>query len=56
MRIMEPTSFIMTRRMLLGVKERAETLRASVAHNGLRRGTTSPTSDAAASRPAPATE
>src|SRR5512132_2326042 len=29
MRIMEPASFIMTRRMLLGVKERAEALRAS---------------------------
>ena len=27
MRIMEPAAFIMTRRMLLGVKERAETLR-----------------------------
>jgi hypothetical protein len=27
MRIMEPTAFIMTRRMLLGVKERAEALR-----------------------------
>ena len=29
MRIMEPASFIMTRRMLLGVKERAEALRTS---------------------------
>lgn len=29
MRIMEPAAFIMTRRMLLGVKERAERLRAS---------------------------
>ncbi len=29
MRIMEPVSFIMTRRMLLGVKERAESLRTS---------------------------
>ncbi len=29
MRIMEPASFIMTRRFLLGVKERAEALRAS---------------------------
>jgi hypothetical protein len=29
MRIMEPASFIMTRRFLLGVKQRAETLRAS---------------------------
>ena len=29
MRIMEPVSFIMTRRMLLGVKERAEALRTS---------------------------
>lgn len=31
MRFMEPASFIMTRRMLLGVKERAEALRASEA-------------------------
>ena len=30
MRMMEPASFIMTRRFLLGVKERAEALRASV--------------------------
>jgi hypothetical protein len=29
MRIMEPASFIMTRRFLLGVKQRAEALRAS---------------------------
>jgi hypothetical protein len=29
MRVMEPASFIMTRRFLLGVKERAEALRAS---------------------------
>jgi hypothetical protein len=29
MRLMEPASFIMTRRFLLGVKERAETLRAA---------------------------
>ena len=29
MRIMEPAAFIMTRRMLLNVKERAEALRAS---------------------------
>jgi hypothetical protein len=28
MRIMEPASFIMTRRMLLGLKQRAELLRA----------------------------
>ena len=28
MRITEPAAFIMTRRMLLGVKERAEALRA----------------------------
>jgi hypothetical protein len=30
MRIMEPVSFIMTRRFMLDVKQRAETLRASV--------------------------
>ena len=41
MRIMEPAAFVMTRRMLLGVKERAETLRTH--GNGLRGGTTSPT-------------
>jgi hypothetical protein len=29
MRIMEPAAFIMTRRFLLGAKERAEALRAS---------------------------
>ena len=29
MRLMEPASFIMTRRFMLGVKERAEALRAS---------------------------
>jgi hypothetical protein len=29
MRIMEPAAFIMTRRFLLGVKERSEALRAS---------------------------
>jgi len=29
MRVMEPASFIMTRRFLLGVKDRAEALRAS---------------------------
>ena len=29
MRVMEPAAFIMTRRMMLGVKERAEGLRAS---------------------------
>jgi hypothetical protein len=29
MRIMEPASFVMTRRFLLGVKQRAEALRAS---------------------------
>jgi hypothetical protein len=29
MRVMEPASFIMTRRFMLGVKERAEALRAS---------------------------
>lgn len=29
MRVMEPTSFVMTRRMLIGVKQRAEALRAS---------------------------
>lgn len=37
MRVMEPAAFIMTRRMLLGVKERAEALRASrfqSAHHG----------------------
>ena len=28
MRVMEPAAFIMTRRMLLGVKQRAEALRA----------------------------
>jgi hypothetical protein len=28
MRVMEPAAFIMTRRMLLGVKDRAEALRA----------------------------
>ena len=37
MRIMEPAAFIMTRRMLLGVKERAETLRASASDDGLSR-------------------
>jgi hypothetical protein len=56
MRSMEPASFIMTRRMLLGVKERAETLRASAYDNGLRRSTTSPTTGVAAGGPAPATE
>jgi hypothetical protein len=30
MRIMEPAAFIMTRRMLLGLKQRAETLRVGV--------------------------
>jgi hypothetical protein len=29
MRVMEPAAFIMTRRMLLGVKERAEALKAA---------------------------
>ncbi|HEY2437158.1 MAG TPA: hypothetical protein VGH93_08245 [Solirubrobacteraceae bacterium] len=29
MRIMEPAAFIMTRRFMLGIKQRAETLRAS---------------------------
>lgn len=56
MRFMEPASFIMTRRMLLGVKERAETLRASAYDNGLRRSTTSPAPGVAAGGPAPATE
>jgi hypothetical protein len=28
MRVMEPAAFVMTRRMMLGVKERAEGLRA----------------------------
>jgi hypothetical protein len=31
MRVMEPAAFIMTRRMLLGVKQRAEALRAGPA-------------------------
>jgi hypothetical protein len=35
MRVMEPTSFVMTRRMLIGVKQRAEALRAS--HAGVAR-------------------
>jgi hypothetical protein len=35
MRVMEPAAFIMTRRMLLGVKQRAETLKA--ARNGRSR-------------------
>ena len=56
MRFMEPASFVMTRRMLLGVKERAETLRASAHDNGLRRSTTSPTTGVAAGGPAPATQ
>jgi hypothetical protein len=56
MRFMEPASFFMTHRMLLGVKERAETLRASAYDNGLRRSTTSPTTGVAAGGPAPATE
>ena len=35
MRVMEPAAFIMTRRMLLGLKQRAETLRAQAsAHAG----------------------
>jgi hypothetical protein len=29
LRVMEPAAFIMTRRMLLGLKQRAEALRAS---------------------------
>ena len=33
MRIMEPAAFVMTRRMLLGVKERAEALRASASES-----------------------
>jgi hypothetical protein len=33
MRVMEPAAFVMTRRMLLGLKQRAETLRAS-GHTG----------------------
>jgi len=56
MRFMEPASFIMTRRMLLGVKERAETLRASAYDNGRRRSTTAATSGVGAAGPAPATE
>jgi hypothetical protein len=35
MRVMEPAAFIMTRRMLLGVKQRAEALKA--ARTGRRR-------------------
>jgi hypothetical protein len=54
MRFMEPASFIMTRRMLLGVKERAETLRASAYEDRLRR-TPSPATGAPGG-PAPATE
>lgn len=38
MRVMEPAAFIMTRRMLLGLKQRAEALRAS-ARDGDTRGT-----------------
>jgi hypothetical protein len=34
MRIMEPAAFIMTRRMLLGLKQRGETLQASAAESG----------------------
>jgi hypothetical protein len=56
MRFMEPASFIMTRRMLLGVKERAETLRASAYDNGRRRSTSAATSGVGAAGPAPATE
>lgn len=37
MRIMEPASFIMTRRFLLGVKERAEALRESSSSRGAAR-------------------
>lgn len=37
MRIMQPAAFVMTRRMLLGVKERAEALRASASDDGLSR-------------------
>jgi hypothetical protein len=33
MRVMEPAAFIMTRRMLLGLKQRAEALRAARAHD-----------------------
>ena len=56
MPIMEPAAFIMTRRMLLGVKERAETLRASATDDGLCRSTTSPATGVAADAAAPATE
>lgn len=42
MRIMEPASFIMTRRYLLGVKERAEALRASASPSTAVRPTAPP--------------
>ena len=38
MRVMEPAAFIMTRRMLLGLKQRAETLRASAQGGDTRSG------------------
>jgi len=38
MRVMEPAAFIMTRRMLLGLKQRAETLRASARGGDTRNG------------------
>jgi hypothetical protein len=34
MRVMEPAAFIMTRRMLLGLKQRAEALRAARTRDG----------------------
>lgn len=49
MRIMEPASFIMTRRFLLGVKERAEALRASAGPT-ISPPRTSPTSGVGAAR------
>jgi len=49
MRIMEPASFIMTRRFLLGVKERAEALRARVGPMTAAR-PTAPMADVGATR------
>lgn len=50
MRIMEPASFIMTRRFLLGVKERAEALRASASPSTAIRQTASAPAVAAGRR------
>jgi hypothetical protein len=51
--MMEPAAFVMTRRMLLGVKERAEALRASASDDEHGSSTTSPASGVAADAAAP---